>query len=282
MYISINSQANGGQLFRYNDNNITFNRINLAGILGYTGIYYGSLVLPFNNQKLYLWNDNTTQWFSRLTFPVANNSGPQGGFCAYKGQLFTMRNGNYGNNNSSNTFEAIPGLFGGSYSNANSIQITTNFNLSYGNNTSNLMIVHDGKLFLQANQCNVVYEYGNGTSLDQSFSTLVGAPILVHIRKTPTLNQMFLNGSLVQTEYTNFTFSNQSPREMFIGGAAGTMSSGASDAGTDHLQGAIHTIAQYNQVLSVADKQKVEGILAWTYGIQNVLPASHPYATSRP
>jgi hypothetical protein len=144
------------------------------------------------------------------------------------------------------------------------------------------MIVHDGKLFFQANQANIIYEYGNGTSLDQSISTLVNAPILMQIRKTATMSQMYLNGNLVQTEYTNFTFSNQPPREMFIGGAAGTMASGSSDVGSDHLQGAIHTIAQYDQILSTVDRQKVEGILAWTYGIQNVLPASHPYATSRP
>jgi hypothetical protein len=69
---------------------------------------------------------------------------------------------------------------------------------------------------------------------------------------------------------------------MFIGGGAGTMCGGMSDPGSDHMEGAIHTIAQYNQVLSTADRQKVEGILAWTYGIQNILPASHPYVNSRP
>ena len=284
MYMSISNANYGGQLFRYNENTITFsNKANLAGgIVGYTGIYYGSMLLPYNSQKLYRWNENASQWFARMTFPVTNNySGPQGGYCAYKGQLFVMRNGCY-NSNYCNTMEAIPGLMGGTFSNANSLQITTNFNIANGCNTSNLMIVHDGKLFFQANQCNIIYEYGNGTSLDQSVSSLVGAPILMQIRKTPTMSQMYLNGTLVQTEYTNFTFSNQPAREMFIGGSAGTMASGTSDVGSDHLQGAIHTIAQYNQLLTTPDRQKVEGILAWTYGIQNVLPASHPYATSRP
>jgi hypothetical protein len=145
------------------------------------------------------------------------------------------------------------------------------------------MIVHDGRIFLNAFSSNVIYEWGEGTSLDQSFSTLVGAPILLQIRKTPSLSQMYLNGTLVENQVTQtFTFDDQTAREMWIGGGAGTMCGGMSDPGSDHMEGAIHTIAQYNQVLSTDDRQKVEGILAWTYGIQNVLPASHPYRNSRP
>ena len=93
---------------------------------------------------------------------------------------------------------------------------------------------------------------------------------------------MFLNGTLVEAQTTNFTFSNQPAREMWIGGGAGLMNSGQSDCGSDHFQGAIQAIVQYNKVLSIDDRQKVEGILAWTYGIQNVLPASHAYRNSRP
>jgi hypothetical protein len=86
----------------------------------------------------------------------------------------------------------------------------------------------------------------------------------------------------MESQPVNFTYENQAPREMWIGGAAGTMASGQSDCGSDHFQGSIQSIVQYNQILSQQDKQKVEGILAWTYGIQNVLPASHPYVNSRP
>ena len=145
------------------------------------------------------------------------------------------------------------------------------------------MIVHDGKIFINAWSSNVIYEWGNGTSVDQSFSTLVGAPILLQIRKTPTFSQMYLNGTLVENQLTpSFSFGDQVAREMFIGGGAGSMCGGMSDPGSDHMEGAIHTIAQYNEILSTSDRQKVEGILAWTYGIQNVLPASHPYQNSRP
>ena len=93
---------------------------------------------------------------------------------------------------------------------------------------------------------------------------------------------MYLNGTLVESQGVNFTYSNQNAREMWIGGAAGTMSSGQSDSGSDHFEGAIHSIAQYSSNLNTGDRQKVEGILAWTYRMQNVLPANHPYRNSSP
>jgi hypothetical protein len=93
---------------------------------------------------------------------------------------------------------------------------------------------------------------------------------------------MYLNGLLVESKATNFTFSNQSARQMFVGGAAGTMSAGASDCGSDHFQGAIHSIAEYSSILSIADRQRVEGILCWQFGTQNTLPVEHPYRNSPP
>jgi len=94
---------------------------------------------------------------------------------------------------------------------------------------------------------------------------------------------MYLNGNLVEAQATNFTFSNQPPRFAYIGGAAGTLcSSTYADPGSDHFQGGIHTIVQFNSNLNTADRQLVEGILAWQYGIQSVLPASHPYKNAPP
>jgi hypothetical protein len=93
---------------------------------------------------------------------------------------------------------------------------------------------------------------------------------------------MYLNGRLVESKATNFTFSNQSARQMFVGGAAGTMSGGASDCGSDHFQGAIHSIAEYSSIFSIDDRQRVEGILCWQFGTQNTLPVGHPYRNSPP
>jgi hypothetical protein len=82
--------------------------------------------------------------------------------------------------------------------------------------------------------------------------------------------------------FVDFTYSNQPAREMHIGGAVGSMSHGISDSGHDHLTGSIHTVAQYTSNLSQSDRQRVEGIMAWNYGIQSVLPANHPFKNAAP
>jgi hypothetical protein len=38
----------------------------------------------------------------------------------------------------------------------------------------------------------------------------------------------------------------------------------------------------YNTVLSTLNRQKIEGYLAWKWGIQASLPAGHPHKSSAP
>ena len=289
IYVGSSNNTYGGQLFRYNGTFFNGSH-NLAAVNGYLSIYWGSLILPYNSQRLYKFNDTgASQNFGRLGYNlVGGNNGPSGNVCTYKGNLWIQRwastpLGGQTNpyTNYCNAIEIFQGERGDFY-NSMSINSRIAGEQMTATYTSNLMTVHDGTIFIAANSYNTVYQYGNGTSVDQSFSTLVGAPILLQIRKTPSVTQMYLNGNLVESQAVNFTYSNQPAREMWIGGAAGTMTSGLSDCGSDHFQGSIHTIAQYNQILSISDKQKVEGILTWTYGLQNILPASHPYANSRP
>jgi hypothetical protein len=44
----------------------------------------------------------------------------------------------------------------------------------------------------------------------------------------------------------------------------------------------IGEIAAYGRILSNADRQKVEGYLAWKWGINSSLPVSHPYYSAAP
>jgi len=293
------TRLNGVSRF-YNSNNLT------GSINGYMGVYWSSLIIPILNElRMFKWNDNVFQNFGRFGNLPRNSDDkgstwqPSGGMCTYKGLLHTMYGGSNANQPawsagttvqpisninagwSSNYVNVFVGERGATFSNASNFQLTTN---STGVPQCNLMIVHDGRLFMQNGYYTAgsILEYGNGTSLDEPFSTLTSAPILLQIRKSPTACQMYLNGTLVESQTVNFSYSNQNAREMWIGGAAGTMSSGQSDSGSDHFQGAIHSIAQYSSNLNVGDRQKVEGILAWTYGIQNVLPASHPFRNSSP
>lgn len=281
LYINTYNNTYAGQMFRYNG---TFfnNAHNLGGGYGYMTIYWGSLILGLNSQRLYKFNDTgANQNFGRLAYGMySGNNGISGNAVTYKGNLWIQRTGATCNNFNT-TVEIFQGERGGPYGNA-FINPFVSAESLVTSNSSNLMTVHDGKLYFCGNSYNYIYEYGNGTSVDQSFSTLTGAALLLHIRKSSGVCQMYLNGTLVETQTTNFTYSNQPQREKWIGGGAGLMTSGQSDCGSDHFQGAIQAIVEYNQVLSTSDKQKAEGILAWTYGIQNVLPASHPYVNSRP
>jgi hypothetical protein len=235
---------------------------------GYLGIYGGNIIVPRNDQRLFKFNALTFQNFGRCFINRPNS------VVAYKGNLWIMKPGF-----TSNTFEIFTGDRGGPFSNAVSSNVTTS---QVTLNTSNMLIVHDGKLFLNQASAFYTYVYGNGTTLDESFSTLVGAPILLNIRRNETSCEMYLNGVPVQSKATNFTFATQAARQMFVGGAAGTMSGGASDSGSDHFQGAIHSIVEYSRVLSTSDRQRVEGMLCWQFGTQDTLPDGHPFKLSPP
>ncbi len=271
MYIASDGNFNGLQ--RYN-NRIGFNSNNVTGGPIYQlGMFNGNMLIGYNDQRLFRYNDNARINFGRLNFGT-----PSGGFVTYKGNLWVMKNTNQ---NSSNTMEIFFGEQGGFQSNSFCSNVTTNTTAinMYGG-----FIVHDGKLFISWNNTTIMVEYGNGTTLDRPIDSVLGnAPILLQIRKNPLYSQMYINGTLVQTQVTNFTFSNQPPRFVYVGGAAGTLNASTwSDPGSDHLQGGLHSIVQFNSNLIPADRQRVEGILAWQYGIQSILSADHPFKNAAP
>jgi hypothetical protein len=271
MYIGYDGNFNG--VNRYNNNVGMNTNFIFGGAIYQFGVFNGNMIIGFNDVRLFRYNDNARINFGRLNFGT-----PSGGFVTYKGNLWVMKNTNQGG---SNTVEIFFGEQGGFQSNSFCSNVTANTTAvsMFGG-----FIVHDGKLFLQWNTSAFMVEYGNGTTLDQPIDTVYDtAPILLQIRKTPTYSQMYINGNLVQTQVTNFTFSNQPPRFTYIGGAAGTLTSSTwSDTSSDHLQGALHTVVQFNSNLTTPDRQRVEGILAWQYGIQSVLPASHPFKNAAP
>ena len=280
--IIMSGNANNYGDFTTRFNGTTVNPNAFTNISRYPTVYYGNLIFPLNDSsRMFIWNDNTQKVFARAQY--ANSSGTSagsGGMVAYRGRLYCMTNGAYSSCNIIQSFSFSNGPF----SNALLTQVGTNAVINSGNQMSNLMIVHDGKLFVTGSTASGsnIFEYGNGMTLDQSFSTFSGGPVLLNIRKSANACQMYLNGTLVQSEYVNFTYFNQYPREMFIGGAAGLLCAGMSDQGSDHMEGAIHSVVQYSSNLSNADRQKVEGILSWQFGIQNLLPPSHPFYSVRP
>jgi hypothetical protein len=57
---------------------------------------------------------------------------------------------------------------------------------------------------------------------------------------------------------------------------------GASDSAGEYINGPIGEILYYQTVLTPYNRQKVEGYLAWKWGIQGILPTSHPFRTAAP
>ena len=253
---------------------LTYNSNSLSNgtIYGAT-VFNGNLTFARNDIRIWKYEDQRSTFIttSRLNYGVPNGCA----MVAYKGNLVPLKLGTGTSNTidflsgESNVFAAGGSLFtqtGTGY---------TNLNI----NTSNGMIVHDGKLFFSANNNGYTYAYGNGTTLDSPVST---GQMLLMFRKSPTLTQLWVNGSLAVSKPVNFTYDRQVPRRMYIGGAAGMLNSAFSDPGTDHLHGCIYSYAEYDSNLNTENRQVAEGLLAWRFGLQNVLPASHPYAFSSP
>ena len=64
--------------------------------------------------------------------------------------------------------------------------------------------------------------------------------------------------------------------------ASGTLRLGVNYIATAFLTGDIAEVMTYNTVLSTADRQLVEGYLAWKYGLEGNLPADHPWKSTDP
>jgi dienelactone hydrolase len=58
--------------------------------------------------------------------------------------------------------------------------------------------------------------------------------------------------------------------------------SGLKGALGNSWNGKIYEIVSYQSLLNTTERQKVEGYLAYKWGLQGSLPASHPYKTTRP
>ena len=57
---------------------------------------------------------------------------------------------------------------------------------------------------------------------------------------------------------------------------------GGSSATGNRFVGTMYELIFYNSVLSTTDRQKIEGYLAWKWGLQANLPLAHPYYSAAP
>ena len=88
------------------------------------------------------------------------------------------------------------------------------------------------------------------------------------ILDTPTTFTAFKNGSVLTSTTTNVTYMSGNAQNARIG------------IWDSMFTGSIAELIAYDAPLTVSQRQQVEGYLAWKWGLQAALPATHPYLSS--
>jgi hypothetical protein len=97
-----------------------------------------------------------------------------------------------------------------------------------------------------------------------------GVAAVINAVQTDSTLQAFLNGVGGTAVSATQNSSATTPR---VGGVLPT---------AEFWKGTVGEILLYNRALTTAERQKVEGYLAWKWGLQGSLPTNHPYAYSFP
>jgi len=109
----------------------------------------------------------------------------------------------------------------------------------------------------------------NGTtSLQSTENSVLNAPTIVFGGSNNLGRQIAVNGNSPATDVTT-----QSITQITIGQRSD---------GFWQFFGTIAEVVLTNNLLSTTDRQKLEGYLAWKWGMEANLPVSHPYKTTPP
>jgi hypothetical protein len=149
-------------------------------------------------------------------------------------------------------------------------------------NRGRTSVIYDGMLFLGSEQGANILRYGNGATVDVNVSSITGGPRVVMLRKNALTTSMWVNGTELSNKTVSFNYRNTLAQQWYVGGVTGSILNFFSDPGTDHMTGGLHEVMNFTSTLTTDDRQKMEGYLAWKYGVQTNLPAGHPYFSSPP
>jgi hypothetical protein len=102
---------------------------------------------------------------------------------------------------------------------------------------------------------------------------------------TLTPNVRFMHGAIINGGSTSFLYLNGAQSgtagsTATVSGTADTVSIGAYQDGASPsaaLIGTMNEILLYYAILTTAQRQSIEGYLAWKWGLQGSLPTNHPY-----
>lgn len=112
-------------------------------------------------------------------------------------------------------------------------------------------------------------QYGNDISTSDTYSTPT-AGIWGMLLNTASGRLLFKDGTQVASSGTTTTLSS------YTGANLGNF------LASDYYNGDIAEVVVTTTALSTTDRQKMEGYLAWKWGLQASLPADHPYKNQRP
>ncbi len=124
------------------------------------------------------------------------------------------------------------------------------------------------------NKFGFLQAFGNGGYYVSYLSPYGATPLAIYEDTCATRScVIYVNGSVLSTQTLSYT----------PGNATGFLIGRRTAGGQEFLSGNIcEIIAISNNTLGTSDRQKIEGYLAWKWGLQGTLPADHPFKTAKP
>lgn len=130
----------------------------------------------------------------------------------------------------------------------------------------------------------IVFPYMNGV-IPRGYITIydgvpldAGSSTLVENSVTSAFNIIVANiNSGSQQIFRNGTLQSQNTQALTAGTSPTLVIGYYQLNNNEYYQGDVGEMIVYNRNLSVPEQQQVEGYLAWKWGLQNSLPATHPY-----
>lgn len=169
---------------------------------------------------------------------------------------------------------------------------TTNNTTNMGFFGKTLLGSVSGRILMiqQTTIINAGFTHGTGPSLSTSQVALSHSPgsyklFEIIINRAPdNKDYLYQNGTLLTNVVTSDATNYAPTVYPMLVGAYGSSSYGSTPNSGYHLNGNICEIISYNVSanLTNANRQKIEGYLAWKWGIQTLLPVGHLYINSPP
>lgn len=125
----------------------------------------------------------------------------------------------------------------------------------------------------------------NGVTNGLNLGTTAGISITAAFPTGNFINSGVINGTS-SSIYTNGTAQLLNGGSSTVGTlgtqtfGSGTVTIGSRFTNVQGWYGAISEVLVYNNALSDAERQQVEGYLAWKWGMQSSLPVTHPYSNT--